>query len=436
MLRIIFLALSLIFSTNIYAEVKQLSSANKQLLNDYLNKAVTERYFPGAQLIIGTSKGVVFSNCYGYLDYSKKNKVDSTTIYDLASCTKIFSTTLSVMTLIDEGKITLNTKISDRVLGAKGQSFKDVTVRDLLYHASGFKPTIPIAYSLVESANEKIPLLSRYKSVNNPYLFDTRTYVAKDIKYSSDYVSKEYVRGSIKVAPNLYILPNYFQKVDSMINESYNPARLGVYAYSDLNFYFLQKIVENSTFQTLDKYAKSLYDKMGVKNIGYKPLEWYSKDKIAPTEFDALFRRDTLQGMVHDEFASVMGGVGGHAGLFGSASSVAQICEMFLKKGIYGDGMQMVRPETIERFALPRRFSSGAIRGLGFHKLDPAKTPYSYESYGHTGYTGTYFWIDPKNDFYVVFLTNRVHPTRANKKLGATYREKLWEMIEEMSHNF
>ncbi|MFR9602686.1 MAG: serine hydrolase [Rikenellaceae bacterium] len=407
-----------------------------EVVDRYIDSAITQRYFPGAQLVIGNKEGVYYSKSYGYLDYTQRTPVDESTIYDLASCTKVLATTLATMTLIEEGKISLDTKIGDVIEGADTLEFADVMVKNLLYHESGFRPGVGVSTSLVRSADKDVPLLARSESETNPYLFDTRYYVAKNITYDSTYVHGFSGRGGVRISKNHYLdIDNYRIKLDSMITAAYNPKRKGYYTYSDLNIYFLQKIIEKVTATSLDKYIASIYQKMNISTLGFNPKKWYDIEKIAPTEFDPLFRRDTVRGVVHDELAFVQGGVCGNAGLFGSAQSVAEICGMFLRGGTDYHGNKVVNNSTIDLFTRPKKYSSGAFHGLGFDKLDPNKFPYPSESYGHTGFTGTYFWIDPTSDLYVILLTNRINPSRTNRNLNGEYRSKMWEMIERINHN-
>ncbi len=414
----------------------QAQNFSLEAVDSYIDSAINNRYFPGAQLVIGNREGVFYSKAYGYLDYTKKTPVDESTLYDLASCTKVLATTLATMTLIEEGRISLETKIADVIEGADTMEYADVKVKNLLYHESGFKPGVGVSTSLVRSADKDIPLLARSKSETNPYLFDTRYYVAKNITYDSTYVHGFSGRGGVRIDKNHFLdLENYRIKLDSMVSAAYNPKRRGYYSYSDLNFYFLQKIIEKTTSMSLDNYIKSIYTKMNISGLGFNPKKWYSVDKIAPTEYDPLLRRDTVRGVVHDELAFVQGGVSGNAGLFGSAQSVAQICGMFLRGGTDYNGNKVVNNSTIDLFTRPKRYSSGAVHGLGFDKLDPDKFPYPRESYGHTGFTGTYFWIDPTSDLYVILLTNRINPSRTNRNLNGEYRSKMWEMIENINQN-
>ncbi|MFI3294131.1 MAG: serine hydrolase domain-containing protein [Rikenellaceae bacterium] len=402
-----------------------------ECVDNYIKTAIDSCFFPGAQLIVGNSKGVVYTKNYGYLDYSQSIPVSDSTIYDLASCTKVLATTLAVMTLVDQNKIDLEAKVGDLIEGADTMTYADVKVENLLYHESGFAPVVPVLYSLVESAYDTIPLLSRKKSVTNPIPFDGTYYAAKDVKYKSIYVGGDYE--GIRLSKNQYINRNiYSHTMDSMINAAYDPNRLGKCRYSDLNFYLLKEVVERISNMSIENLLGGIYERMNVRDLGYKPLNWSDINRIAPTEYDPLLRRDTVRGVVHDEMSYVVGGVSGAAGLFGTAHDVAKICAMFLRGGVDYEGHRIVSKSTLDKFTTTKRFSSGAVRGLGFDKLNPNKSPYTEKSFGHTGFTGTYFWIAPDKDMYVVLLTNRVHPTRANRKLNSEWRGKMWQMCDSL----
>lgn len=400
-------------------------------LDNYINKAIAGRYFPGAQLVIGNSEGVVYSKSYGFTDYNYTSPVDDDTLFDLASCTKVCATTLSIMTLIDEGRLTLDTRIDEVLNLADTLQFGDVKVKELLYHTSGFLSGVSVSLSLVKSAVEDQPALSRRRSDNNPYIYDTNYYAAREIVYDSLYISRDAGDNKFKISSQLYIDKSYLPKLDSMISAAYRPDRRGRHRYSDLNFYFLQKIVERVSETSLDDYAQQIYSKMNLSDIGYNPLQWSEMDRISPTEYEPLFRRDSIRGIVHDELACVQGGVAGNAGLFSSAKSVAQICAMFLRSGVDYNGNRIVDSMTLNRFTAPQR-SYGSIYSLGFAKVDSEKLPYTPVSYGHTGYTGTFFWIDPTKNLYVVLLTNRVYPTRANKRFDSQYRGDIWRLSTEI----
>lgn len=410
-------------------------------IDSHINGAIAEKAFPGAQLIIGTKYGEVYSRNYGYNDYSEKVAVTDETIYDLASCTKIFATTLSIMHLIQQDSINIEKKIGEVLPKYCDTEFAGVSIKELLYHSSGFKSGISIAQSLVKTTEENKSIHNSKLSEDYPYCFDYKYYIYKDLVYDSTFISttadhlalNTEINGSIKITDHLLLSKSYQISMDSMINAAYVPEKRGTYRYSDLNFHILKEVIEGVTNSTLDKYTSFLYDTLHIENIGYNPREWCDMSLITPTEYDALFRKDTIHGIVHDEFACVIGGVGGHAGLFANAKALSKFCEMFLNNGNIPNQTPIFTEQTLQEFTTAKRFSSGALRGLGFDKLNSEKMPYDSESYGHTGYTGTYFWVDPTNDIYVILLTNRVHPTRSNKKLTGSFRSELWKMAQEVA---
>ena len=169
---------------------------------------------------------------------------------------------------------------------------------------------------------------------------------------------------------------------------------------------------------------------MGLGSIGYKPLGWCDIENIAPTEYDLLMRRRTIRGYVHDEMSASLGGVCGNAGLFANGRDVASLCQMFLSGGKWR-GMQIIKPEVINLFTSEQMSPSSRVnRGLGFDKLK--REPYGAASYGHTGFTGTYFWCDPSLDLYAVLLTNGVYPSRIQKTINGNYRNRIWELAKEL----
>jgi CubicO group peptidase (beta-lactamase class C family) len=195
------------------------------------------------------------------------------------------------------------------------------------------------------------------------------------------------------------------------------------YVYSDFSFILYPYYVQKATGQPFDKFlAKEIYGPLGAGTLGFNPLRRFPLERIAPTEYDSLFRHTLAHGTVHDENAAMLGGVSGHAGLFGNANDLAKLVQLYLWQGRYG-GQQLIKSETMAAFtSCP--FCPDNRRGLGFDKPDPknpalnAARSASPRSYGHTGFTGTYFWVEPDKDLFVILLTNRVNPTRRNGKLG------------------
>ncbi|MFI3261767.1 MAG: serine hydrolase [Rikenellaceae bacterium] len=416
------------FAAQSYANspLKMAIVSKHDFIDSYINNAIEEQYFPGAQLVIGTKDEIIYSKNYGYHDYSKAKEVETEDVYDVASCTKIMSTTLAIMKLIDDGKITLTTKIKDILREYNQFGVGNVTVAELLKHTSGLLAAVPVVQALVEPAND-LPMYTSKPDAHHSFKIATRLYANDELKYKEDYVSTTPKDGYYKVHDNIFLADSFKVKIDSMVVNAFNAGRRGRYRYSDLNFYFLSKIIEKTSGKNLSEVSEEMYSDIGVLNIGFSPLSWKSKKRIVPTEYDYMFRRDTVRGYVHDEFAAALGGVNGNAGLFSNAESMAVICQLFLNKGTINEHT-IIKPETVTKFT-SNQVNNGVYRGYGFDKQGPTSKEYSRESYGHTGFTGTYFWVDPKKEVFVVFLTNRVNPSRLNTKLGKEYRSKLWETI-------
>lgn len=419
---------SISVSLNCYGE-SSLKSAIEQkhdVIDSYIMSAIDNKYFPGAQLIIGNKNEIVYSRNYGYHDYSKSKAVESDDIYDVASCTKIMSATVAVMKLIDGGKLMLTTKIKDVLGEYKNDGVGNITLAELLKHTSGLRSGVSVTRELVEPANSA-PLFTVLPDSLHSFKIAARLYANKEIKYRDNYVSTTQKDGYYQIGKNVFVADSFKLKIDSMVISAFNRNNRGRYRYSDLNFYFISKIIERVSGKKLNELSDELYGEMGVLDIGFLPMSWKSEKRIVPTEYDYLLRRDTVKGFVHDEFAATLGGVCGNAGLFSNAESMAKICQLFMNYGTI-EGKEILNAETVKKFT-STQLSGRAYRGYGFDKQPPTSPSYSTVSYGHTGFTGTYFWIDPSKDVFVVLLTNRVNPSRLDLKMNTEYRTKLWELI-------
>jgi beta-N-acetylhexosaminidase len=247
---------------------------------------------------------------------------------------------------------------------------------------------------------------------------------ATGIPDPSIYSDKQKPGFTVRVAENLYLRNDYINVIfDRILKSPLGPR--GKYVYSDNDFIFLGKIVEQVTGMTLDQYAmQTFYRPMGMVSTGFKPRERFPAERMVPTETEKHFRRQTMQGDVHDEGASLFGGVAGHAGLFSDAYDLALLYQMLLNGGEF-NGRRYLHAETIKYFTAYH--SKNSRRGFGFDKPEKdnaiRKEPYpaslaSPETFGHTGFTGTCVWVDPKYNIVYVFLSNRVYPTRDNNKIG------------------
>lgn len=413
------------------ADPAALRKATERKIENYLMQGVAGRYFPGGQLVIGGKNGVIYSTAVGSFDYSGGHRVTETDLYDLASVTKVMSTTLAVMTLYGEGRIKLSDRLGAVVPRYGDTPVADITVRDLLRHTSGMKPVIYVCELTCRPVADSVRLLSTKRDSLHTVAVDASTYVVDTFVYDDRYVSLTPDSTTIfGVSPGLWVRPTLLSAIDSAVVASYQPERRGRYRYSCLNFYLLQQAVEELSGESLDRFAGSIYRRMGLNNIGYKPLEWSDISRIAPTEYDLLMRHDTVRGYVHDEMSASLGGVCGNAGLFADGLDVASLCQMFLAGGRW-NGMQIIKPEVLRLFTSEQMSPSSRVnRGLGFDRLKTE--PYSASSYGHTGFTGTYFWCDPSLDLYAVLLTNGVYPSRIDKTIGGSYRKRIWELAKEL----
>ena len=228
---------------------------------------------------------------------------------------------------------------------------------------------------------------------------------------------------SIEVADHLYLRTDYIDTIYKLIAEAPQRTELE-YVYSGLPFYLFVDYLQKQYKMPLDQLNnKFFYAPLGAKTLTYNPLKKFPKSQIVPTEKDDFFRHQLLQGYVHDEGAAMMGGVSGNAGLFGTSNDVAKMMQMYLQNGYYG-GKSFLKPETINTFNFRYFEDKGNRRGLTFDKpqLDPKEQATcgctSFKSFGHSGYTGTYTFVDPDSEIVYVFMSNRVYPTRENNLLG------------------
>jgi beta-glucosidase-like glycosyl hydrolase/CubicO group peptidase (beta-lactamase class C family) len=392
-------------------EAAGLSSKKLALIDKMADTIISEKMAPGLQVFVARNGKVVLEKSYGYHTYDKKLKVQSTDLYDLASLTKILASLPLIMKAEEEYKIPLTASLS-AVLPSFSNSNKDtVTVKEVLSHFGRLKSWIPFYKDTQDSISGKnLPFFYRKQQTNTFRL---------------------------KVAENLYINKNYKDSIYKYIKEADQTESTG-YTYSDLGYYIFKEALEKSYKKPLNKLAdEEFYQSLGADRTTYLPLRKFSRDEIIPTEKDDYFRNQLLQGNVHDMGAAMLGGVGGHAGLFANANDVGKIMQMYLQKGFYG-GKRYLKSETIDKFN-HRYFAAEKVRrGLGFDKpqLDPDVKAtcgcVSDESFGHSGFTGTYTWADPKSGLVYVFLSNRVYPKMDNRGLiDSNMRTRIQQLIQD-----
>lgn len=402
------------------------TAQNEVYIDSMMHNALEKGFFPGAQIIVGSKDSIFISKNYGYHDYSKQEPVKSEDVYDLASMSKILGATLVTMRLVGEDKIMLEDQLGDVVPFYKNTLISDLTLFELLTHTSGLKPFITFYQNLL-STPDGLPLLSAEQSEEYPNKFGEE-YVNKDIVYDSSFLSFEPRADYVQIYKNMWLNPEFYYKIYDDITLATTRPR-GDYVYSDLNLILAQQMLESKTGMTLDVLAKENFDEMGISQIGFNPLKWTSAENVIPTEVDNIFRKDTLKGYVHDEAAAILGGVSGNAGLFANATSIAVICQMLLNKGTYHH-QQILKPDVVSEFTKSPLTQKGIYRGIGFDKRKPDAF-YNENDFGHTGYTGTFFFMSPDTDMFVIILTNRVHPTRTNRLMYKDdFGPKIWKHIK------
>jgi beta-N-acetylhexosaminidase len=367
-------------------------------VDSIVNDAIAQKAFPGCVVMAVKDGEIIYDKAFGNTQFENGTPVSLENIFDLASVTKISATTVSVMKLYEQGKLDLKKTLGDYLPWVKGTDKENLRVDDILLHQAGLVPFIPFYRETIDTST----------GIPNPAI----------------YSSKKTEQFSIPVAKDLYMRKDWSDTILSRILKS-PLGQHGKYVYSDNDFIFLGKIVEQLSGMTLDEYVyKTFYSKLGLNTTGFKPLNRFALNRVIPTEEEKHFRRQLIQGYVHDEGASMFGGVAGHAGLFSSAYDLAMLYQMILNGGEL-NGVRLLKPETIKLFTTYH--SDNSRRGYGFDKPEKdnatRKDPYpsalvSSETFGHTGFTGIGVWVDPKVNLIYIFLSNRVNPTRANNKIS------------------
>jgi beta-glucosidase-like glycosyl hydrolase/CubicO group peptidase (beta-lactamase class C family) len=395
------------------------SAGLKKTIDSICTNGIALGAFPGCEVFAARNGKVVFQGCYGNHTYGPGRPVMPDDLFDMASVTKCSAPLAGIMRLVQENKVSLDAPFSTYWTDFKGSDKENMTVRQVLAHRGGLPAWIPF-----------------WRDTRNP----DGTYMDKTLRADS---SADY---PVRVSQGLWRHTGYdnviYQKIKS------EPAlKEKKYVYSDLSFHLWPKVIGKLTGTGYETYlTDQFYKPLGAGTLTYNPLSYYSRDRIVPTERDTFFRMELLHGYVHDEGAAMLGGVSGNAGLFGTAADLAKMWQMYLWKGSYG-GRQFISPRIMAEFTACQYPAEGIRRGIGFDKpiigndtLNfedcypcPSASP---ESFGHSGYTGTFVWADPASGLLYVFLSNRVYPTRDNNKLSDLYIRKkilqaLYDSIEQ-----
>jgi beta-N-acetylhexosaminidase len=396
-----------------------------QPIDSLVNDAIQKKALPGCVVLLSKDGKVFFNKAYGYSTYDSIRKVSNSDIYDLASITKVAATTSAIMMLFDKKHIDLNRRLSKYLPELDFTNKKKILVSEVMAHQARLQPWFPLFMNTLTCVNPNENLISKKPLSINSYKVNDSYYINCDTRYKEGIYNKIYTAEyPLKVADSLFINKIWRDSIYNAIYQSVLLSKAG-YKYSDLGFMFLGEAVTRITQMSLDRLLDSvLYNPLGAITLGYLPLNRFSKNRIIPTENDRVFRKQLIQGYVHDPTAAMLGGVCGHAGLFSTANDLAKLMHVFLYKGEYG-GRRYFNESTIDLFTSRPFDKTGNRRGYGFDKPEPDKSKISPvslycsdSSYGHTGFTGTMAWVDPKYKFVFVFLSNRVYPDASTNKLA------------------
>jgi beta-N-acetylhexosaminidase len=384
--------------------IPESAGISSELLNrkvdSIANYGIAAGAYPGCEVMIARKGIVVFQKTYGYQTYENRIGVSEDDLFDLASVSKISGALPGLLLLNSMGKFSPDEKLGIYLPDFRKTNKSDILMRDLLAHQAGLVSWIPFWKETIK----------------------------KDGKFRRNIfapvTSKKY---PLKVAEGLYINRNYRNKIYKEIKKS--PLVRNKYVYSDLTFFIVPEIINRLAGKPWYEFVSSdIYHKIGAFDIGFNPYQKYSLTRIVPTEYDSLFRKQLLHGTVHDEGAAMLGGISGHAGLFATANDLMKLMELYRRMGNYG-GEQLINRDVMEEYTRVQFPENKNRRGLGFDKpslnnpdtkpedIYPTKGA-SSQSFGHSGYTGTFVWVDPACDLSYIFFCNRVYPTRNNNLLS------------------
>ena len=368
-------------------------------IDSVVNGGLEAGAFPGCEVIAARKGKVIFHRTYGYQTYDKRIDVRKEDLYDLASVTKVSGPLSGLMVLEGMGRFSHNDLLGKYVPAMRGSDKADLWLKDILAHQAGLYPWIPYWQQTVKrNGSFKRRLVRNYPSEKFPMV----------------------------VADHLYLKDQFRNKIYRTIRKS----ELGEkkYLYSGLAFFLFPGVIADLSGERYEDFLYShIYRRLGAWDLVYNPLRYYPISRIAPTEYDSLFRKQLVHGYVHDESAATMGGFSGNAGLFATAGDLLKLIEMYRRMGSYG-GEQIIPSEVMKTYTSYQFPENLNRRGLGFDKPlldDRDGTPGDYpcpgaspSSFGHSGFTGTFVWADPEHEISYVFLSNRVYPTRNNNLIS------------------
>ncbi len=403
----IFLLLILVVFTSINAQNNSLSYASPvevgldsayiySKVDSIITNGIKNKAFPSAQVLVAKDSKIIFHKAYGFHRYDSIQPAALDDMYDLASVTKILGPLPALMKLVGEGKLDLDQAFSTYWKPwKKRKDKKDLTLREILGHQAGLQPYIVFLSDILKK-NGKIK--SRFVKTTPKNRFQSQAY------------------------DGLFVKDRFKRKMYRKINRS-KVSNEKKYKYSGLSFLIFPELITQLTGENYETYLqKTFYTPIGSKTLGFSPKNKKFTNKIVPTEIDTLFRKSLTQNWVHDENAALLGGISGNAGLFGSATDLAKMMQLYLNYGNY-NGQQIISENLVKEFIKVQFPGNDNRRGLGFDKpylnnktLSLAEAypapEVSASSFGHSGFTGTFVWADPEIKLIYIFLSNRVYPTR------------------------
>ena len=365
-------------------------------INDIVHRAINDKACPGAQVWFAKDGKVVINESYGHHQYDSRDTVHWDDLYDLASITKIAGSVAGLMKLSQDSLFNLDHSLCD-YLGewVDTTEYMQMGMREIFTHQAGLPAFIPFYASTLQKGVPRYDIYSIAQNETYPLRVARELYIRAD---QSDWMFRQIIKHPIKPEKK--------------------------YKYSDVGYYFALRIIEKQSDRAMDTFLDEIYYKpLGLTTMGYKPLERFEKSRITPTEYDRYFRKQLVHGDVHDPGAAMLGGVGGHAGLFSNANDLGILMQMYLNGGSYGDDF-FFDSTIINNFTRCQFCDNNNRRGAGFDKplrnggSGPSCGCTSKEAFGHQGFTGTVTWADPDQDIVYVFLSNRVYPNADNKKLA------------------
>jgi len=374
-----------------YLDTKILSK-----IDTLVENGIRQQATPGSQVLVSKNGIVVYYQNFGNKTYEIPDAIQDRHLYDLASLTKVMATTQALMFLTERGMLDLDKPIAHYLPEMWDTDKAFIPVREILAHQAGLYPYIPFWKQVLPKRDLEAALT--HKKSKDAYQIGKNTYIAP-------YLGDSLLSWSIH--------SKRLRKSDT--EQAYG------YKYSDIGFIILKTLVERIVNQPLDAFLdQNLYAPLGMTHTTFTPLCKFSAEDIVPTEGNGKFRIGELTGFVNDQNAALLGGVSGHAGLFGNAIDLAKLMQLQLQLGTYG-GSTYLYPETILNFT--KRQYVGNRRGLGWDKPSrgsngPTTDLASQKTFGHTGFTGTAAWADPEHQLIFIFLSNRVYPDAGNFKLN------------------